>query len=127
MPVEAKSVLPKATVDSIAAALQRITLQEVAGSYVKIKSTKVKGSDKRGTVEIYASVELAYYPMREESIERIYSDVRKALPEKYRNHKIKIYADGTLIEQLTPQYYSKSEEQRPFTNHSAVSLNFLLW
>ena len=122
MPVEAKSVLPKATIDSIAAALQRITLQEVAGSYVKIKSTKVKGSDKRGTVEIYASVELAYYPMREESIERIYSDVRKDLPEKYHNHKIKIYADGTLIEQLTPQYYSKSEEQRHFTNHSARPL-----
>ena len=101
-PAAAKSTLPKETTTAIAATLQNITLKEVAGSYVKVKSTRIKGNDKRGTIEIYASVELAYYPMRPESIERIYSDVRKTLPEKYRGYTIKIYADGTLIEHLTP-------------------------
>ena len=65
-PVTAKSTLPKESANAIAATLQNITLKEVAGSYVKIKNTKVKGSDKRGSIEIYASVELAYYPMRKE-------------------------------------------------------------
>ena len=117
-PVEAKNTLPKATTDSIAATLQQITLKEVAGSYVKIKKTKVKGSGKRGTIEIYTSVELAYYPMRPESVERIYNEVRKRLPERYRGYKMKIYADGQLIENLVPQYHSTATTHKHFTNHS---------
>lgn len=121
-PVTAKSTLPKESANAIAATLQNITLKEVAGSYVKVKNTKVKGSDKRGSIEIYASVELAYYPMRKESVEHIYSEVRKTLPEKYRGHTIKIYADGTPIEQLIPQYHTKSEELKRFTNKSTRPL-----
>ena len=103
-PAIAKNRLPKETTEAITLALQRITLQEVAGSYAKVNSTKIKGSGKRGTIEIYTSVELAYYPMRPGSVERIYNDVRKAMPEKYRNYTIKIYSSGELIENLIPQY-----------------------
>ena len=119
---EAKSPLSKAVTDSINIALQNITLQEVAGSYAKVKSTKVRGGGKRGTIEIYTSVELSYYPMRPESIERIYNDVREALPEKYRGYLLKIYSSGVLIENLIPQYYTKHKEQRGFTNRSETPL-----
>lgn len=119
---EAKSPLSKAVTDSINIALQNITLQEVAGSYAKVKSTKVRGGGKRGTIEIYTSVELSYYPMRPESIERIYNDVREALPEKYRGYLLKIYSSGVLIENLIPQYYTNHKEQRGFTNRSETPL-----
>ena len=88
-PAEAKSKLPKATTDSIASTLQRITLQEVAGSYVKVKNSIVRGVGKRGSVEIYASVELAYYPMRPQSVQAIYESVRKVLPAQNRNSKLR--------------------------------------
>ena len=117
-PAIAKNRLPKESTEAITLALQRITLQEVAGSYAKVNSTKIKGSGKRGTIEIYTSVELAYYPMRPGSVERIYNDVRKALPEKYRNYTIKIYSSGELIENLIPQYYSSLSKHRRFTNSS---------
>ena len=118
LPAEAKSKLTKATSDSIAAALQNITLQEVAGSYVKVKNSIVKGQGKRGSVEIYASVELAYYPMRPESVEAIYQSVRELLPEKNRESKLKIYADGRLIEELIPLYHSSSPATHRYTNPS---------
>ena len=119
---EAKSKLPKAVTDSITVTLQRITLQEVAGSYVKIKNSTVKGKGKRCTVDIYASVELAYYPMRPESVEAIYKSVREVLPEENRNGKVRIYADGQLIEELIPLYYSKSSSAHRFTNTANAPL-----
>ncbi len=121
-PTEAKSKLTKAVTDSIATTLQRITLQEVAGSYVKVKSSTVKGKGKRCTVDIYASVELAYYPMRPESVEAIYQSVRKVLPENNRNGKVRIYADGKLIEDLIPLYYSNKSTEHRFTNLSDAPL-----
>ena len=121
-PVEAKSRLPKATTDSIAATLQQITLQEVAGSYVKVKNSIVRGVGKRGSVEIYTSAELAYYPMRPESVKTIYESVRKVLPAQNRNSKLRIYADGKLIDDLIPLYYSNTSSAHRFTNHSKAPL-----
>lgn len=121
-PSTAKNTLPKEVTDSIASALQRITLKDVAGSYVKIKSSTVKGQGKRGSVDIYASVELAYYPMRPESVEAIYESVRNKLPEKSKNSKLRIYADGKLIEELIPQYHSNHTSTHHFTNRAKVPL-----
>lgn len=121
-PVEAKSRLPKATTDSIAATLQQITLQEVAGSYVKVKNSIVRGIGKRGSVEIYASAELAYYPMRPQSVQAIYESVRKVLPAQNRNSKLRIYADGRLIDELIPLYHNNNTSKHRFTNHAKAPL-----
>ena len=121
-PAEAKSKLPKAVTDSIASTLQRITLEEVAGSYVKIKDSSVKGKGNRCTVDIYASVELAYYPMRPESVKTIYDSVRSQLPENNQKGKLRIYADNQLIEDLIPLYHSTSSTAHRFTNTSNVPL-----
>lgn len=121
-PTTAKNRLPQSVSDSIGATLQRITLQDVAGSYVKVKDSTVKGQGKRGSVDIYASVELAYYPMRPESVKAIYESVRKVLPEKNRDSKLHIYANGKLIEELIPLYHSDNTSVHRFTNHSDVPL-----
>ena len=121
-PTTAKSRLPQAVSDSVGATLQRITLQDVAGSYVKIKDSTVKGQGKRGSVDIYASVELAYYPMRPESVKAIYESVRKVLPEKNKESKLRIYADGKLIEELIPLYHSNSTSAHRFTNPAKTPL-----
>lgn len=114
----AQSSLNKTERAAIATTLQRITLKEVAGSYVKVDDVRIKKSN----VEIRASVELSYYPMRPESVEMIYDSVRNALPEKYRNYTITIYSDGKLIDDLIPQYYDSNHKTKHFTYSKSVPL-----
>lgn len=107
----AQGSLNKTERTAIATKLQSITLPDVAGSYVKVKDVRIRNRK----VEVKASVELAYYPMRQESIKRIYDSVRSALPEKYRNYTLAIYADGTLIDDLIPHYYDANHTTKAFT------------
>ncbi len=106
----AQSALNRTERTAVAAALQKITLSEVAGSYVKVSETRIRNR----TIEVRASAELAYYPMREESVASIYDAVREALPEKYRSYTLKIYADGRPIEELIPQYFDSAYSSKTF-------------
>ena len=114
----AQSSLNKKERTAISATLQSITLPDVAGSYVKVNEVRIR--NKR--VEVKASAELAYYPMRHESIERIYDSVRSALPEKYRNYDLAIYSDGRLIDHLIPQYYNPEHTSKSFTYRGVTPL-----
>lgn len=114
--LSAQSTLQQSERDSIAATLRRITLSEVAGSYVNVESTRIKSRGKSRIIEIRTSAEMAYYPMRPESVEHIYNAVRKALPAKYQGYTILIYTGGRLIDDLIPQYYLASSDERRFTN-----------
>ena len=115
-PLSAQSTLRASERDSVTAVLRRITLDEVAGSYVKVESARIKSRGKSQSIEIRTSAEMAYYPMRPESVEQIYSAVRKALPAKYRGYTLLIYTGGRLIDDLIPQYYRSREGQRSFTH-----------
>ena len=115
-PLSAQSTLRASERDSVTAVLRRITLDEVAGSYVKVESTRIKSRGKSQSIEIRTSAEMAYYPMRPESVEQIYSAVRKALPAKYQGYTLLIYTGGRLIDDLIPQYYRSHEGQRSFTH-----------
>ena len=106
----AQSSLNKKERTAIASTLQSITLPDVAGSYVKVNEVRIRNRK----VEVKASAELAYYPMRHESIQRIYDSVRSVLPEKYRNYDIAIYSDGKLIDNLIPQYYNPAHTSKSF-------------
>ena len=114
----AQSSLNKKERTAIAATLQSITLPDVAGSYVKVNEVRIRNRK----VEVKASAELAYYPMRHESIERIYDSVRSALPEKYRNYDLAIYSDGRLIDHLIPQYYNPTHTSKSFTYRGVTPL-----
>ena len=126
--------VPKYLADSLSAALRRVTLKEVAGSHVKVNEIKLLGDElsERDTtsgeqeskpiMEIRASVELAFYPMRPESIERLHEAVRKVLPKEFKDYDLKLYADGCAIERLIPQYYTESRDGGSFTNTSSSPL-----
>ena len=111
--------IPVCARDSVAAVLRRMTLAEVAGGFVSLNSIRVRSGR---TIEVRATKELAYYPFREESVKRFYDSVRMALPESYRRHTIRIYADGRLIDNLVPQYYASKIEGARFTNPSDRAL-----
>ena len=114
----AQSSLNKKERTVIASTLQSITLHEVAGSYVKVNEVRIRNRK----VEVKASAELAYYPMRHESVARIYDSVRNALPEKFRDYTIAIYADGTLIDNLIPHYYDPKHTTKAFTYRDVTPL-----
>lgn len=126
--------LPKYLPDSISKALTRVTISEVAGSYVKVNEIKVVGDDKpksdtisdgekmRPQLEIRASEHLGFYPMREKSVEKLYSAVRKVLPDKYKEYELKLYANGELIENLIPHYYRTSHDEPTFVNSAKTPL-----
>ena len=126
--------LPKYLSDSISNAITRITIKEVAGSYVKVEQIKVVGEDvsKADTLangekrcpqlEIRASEQLGFYPMREASVEKIYAAVRKVLPDKYKEYEIKLYANGELIENLIPLYYRTKHSEPTFVNSAKAPL-----
>lgn len=125
--------VPKYLKDSVAAALRRVTLREVAGSYVKVESIKLMGADEaaddessdenaKPVMEIRASVELAYYPMRNETIEHLYEVVREELPKEFKEYELKLFADGCAVEKLVPQYYSDERDGGSFTNKATKPL-----
>ena len=114
--------LPKAVSDSICHALQRITLEEVAGSYVKVESVRLRERGDNRVVEVRTSVELGYYPMRSESIKQIYGEVRRILPESYKGNTILIYTNGRLIDELVPQYYFSAPDAKHFTHNVTTPL-----
>ena len=122
--------VPKYLPDSVSAALRRVTLSEVVGSYVQVEEIRLIGDEgdsatsvmKRPTMEIRASLELAYYPMRKQTVEGLYEAVRKVLPKEFKDYELKIYADGRDIEKLIPQYYSESRDGGVFTNGTAAPL-----
>lgn len=116
----AQSSLPESVCNDICVAIRNITLTEVAGSHVKVESSRIRTRNRKTTIEINASAELAYYPMRKESIDLIYSEVRKVLPERYRSATLQIYVKGRTIEELIPQYYGN--QGKHFTNTSTYPL-----
>ena len=117
----AQEYLQRSVRDSLTKAIQRITLAEVAGSYAKVESVRVSDSESP-TVEVRVSKELAYFPMRGESLRRIYDAVEEKLPAKYRRHTLLIYSDGRLIDDLVPVMYSSRVAGGRFTNRAKVPL-----
>ncbi len=117
-----QSALERNVRDTLTAVLRRITLKEVAGSYVKVESTRIRERGSERVIEIRVSKELAYYPMRRESVRAIYDAVRERLPEKYRRHTLLIYTEGRLIDALIPHYYSSRRDEARFRNTSSRPL-----
>ena len=131
-----KPKVPKYLPDSVAAAITRLTAREVAGCYVKIESIRITGDEqaerrdstvsdeerKPPVMEIRASEQLGFYPMRESSVERLYDAVRGELPDNFKEYELKLYANGTLIEKLIPQYYRSENSDARFMNSTTTPL-----
>lgn len=120
--VEAQSTLPRSVRDNIARMLTVQTLTEVSGGYVKVTEVRVRKQGQSHRIEIYASRELAYFPMREHSVKEFYKAVRSALPEEYHDAELRIYTDGHLIDDLVPQYYATAADTLRFRSDSVAPL-----
>lgn len=67
---------------------------------------------KKKSFDCYAGVSLAYIPMREETVRRIYDSVRYYLPEKERKYRISVFSDGEEISDLIPNFFRDKQKAK---------------
>ncbi len=82
----------------IAQMLTRIGQREVYKMKVKVKS--ISASKKQ--VTIYTSIDMSYYPFREDNTRAIYDSVRSVLGPNFRKASIRIITDRHEISELIP-------------------------
>ena len=74
----------------------------------KVKLDSVKEGDDRGSLKLYFSTALSYYPLREDNVSVFNESVRDALGRKYRKYKSESISNGFRIEELIPNIYRKN-------------------
>lgn len=123
--VLAQSSLPRATHTKIATELTTLLRTEVSGGRVSVTRSSICGGE-RAIIEIYASAELGYYPLREDNIALFYDAVRCVLPTKYADYDLRLYVDNKPIEELVTGYvasehFTYSEQTPLLTRLSTLS------
>jgi len=73
-------------------------------AFVVGKITVDSAIKNKNSLVLYFSTPLSEYPFRESTIEKTYRIVSALLPARYKNYKISIYSNGSLIEDFVPQF-----------------------
>ncbi|MDR0892233.1 MAG: xanthan lyase [Mediterranea sp.] len=66
----------------------------------------------RKSIDIYASDSFAYQPFRPQTVTDIYHQVQALLPGPVYYYKLRIHADGRLLEDLVPNYYREKRKDK---------------
>lgn len=74
----------------------------------KVKLDSVKEGGDQGSLKLYFSTALSYYPVREENIATFNESVRDALGRKYRKYRFESISNGFKLEELVPNIFRKS-------------------
>ncbi len=90
--------LTKPIIADISKYLTTAVRQEIAIKAVPIDSVIIT----KKTVNLYAGVELSYIPFRRNNVAEIYAQVKKRLPQEYKNYTVSIYSDKYKIEDYIP-------------------------
>ena len=84
-------------------------------SRVSVESAAIDG---KGTLTINLGNGIVDFPLRDDSVEAVYSIFKENLPEEFKGcKKIAIKADGTPLEKLKSNYYASTRDQAPLKEH----------
>lgn len=105
--------------EKIGRLLDGVAREEVSVGPIRIDSVGVENK----TLRLFANINGAYFPYREENVARIYEGVRQLLPDTYAGYKVEICTNGRTIEELIPQSLrarkdKKAKTFRPFAAKS---------
>jgi hypothetical protein len=75
---------------------------------------------KRRTVTVTANSNLAYLPFTQQSVERMYADMKATFPSPYNKYTLYIYSDGKLIEELIPNALRSGKKDKERLTHHLV-------
>ena len=91
--------------------LDDIARKEVSIGRIQIDSTAVSGK----TLQLFANMNCAYIPFRENNVAEIYDGVQHLLPAEFASHKLEIYTNKRRIEELIPQALRNKPDKKAKT------------
>ena len=91
--------------------LDDIARKEVSIGHIRIDSVAVDGK----TLQLFANMNCAYIPFREDNVREIYNGVKRLIPDELASHKLEIYTNKRRIEELIPQALRNKPDKKAKT------------
>ncbi len=91
--------------------LNKVAQKEVSVGTIHIDSVAVEGN----TLQLFADMNCAYIPFREENVAAIYEEATALLPAEFAKYKLQIRTNGRSIEELIPQALRSKKDKKALT------------
>ena len=85
--------------------------KEVSVGRISIDSVAVEGN----TLQLFANMNCAYIPFREDNVAEIYQGVSALLPAEFTKYKLQIRTNKRSIEELVPQVLRSKKDKKTKT------------
>ena len=88
--------------------LDNVAKKEIAVGRVKIDSVAVNGKN----LQLFANMNWADFPFREDNVAEIYQGVANILPEEFKGYKLEIRTNNRSIKELVPQSLRSKKDKK---------------
>lgn len=109
--------LPTDVRQEIGRFLDAAARKEISVGRISIDSVAVEGN----TLQLFANMNCAYIPFREDNVAKIYQGVSALLPAEFAKYKLQIRTNKHSIEELVPQALRSKKDKKTKTFNPAVS------
>lgn len=109
--------LPTDVRQEIGRFLDAAARKEISVGRISIDSVAVEGN----TLQLFANMNCAYIPFREDNVAEIYQGVSALLPAEFAKYKLQIRTNKHSIEELVPQALRSKKDKKTKTFNPAVS------
>ena len=109
--------LPTNVRQEIGRFLDAAARKEISVGRISIDSVAVEGN----TLQLFANMNCAYIPFREDNVAEIYQGVSALLPAEFAKYKLQIRTNKHSIEELVPQALRSKKDKKAKTFNPAVS------
>ena len=109
--------LPTDVRQEIGRFLDAAARKEISVGRISIDSVAVAGN----TLQLFANMNCAYIPFREDNVAEIYQGVSALLPAEFAKYKLQIRTNKHSIEELVPQALRSKKDKKTKTFNPAVS------
>ena len=103
--------LPTDVRQAIGKFLDTTARKEVSVGRISIDSVAVEGN----TLQLFANMNCAYIPFREDNVAEIYQGVSALLPAEFTKYKLQIRTNKRSIEELVPQALRSKKDKKTKT------------
>lgn len=103
--------LPTEARQEIGRFLDATARKEISVGSIKIDSVAVEGN----TLQLFANMNCAYIPFREDNVAEIYKGVNALLPAEFAKYKLQIRTNKRSIEELIPQALRSKKDKKAKT------------
>lgn len=108
--------LPTETRRVIGSFLDATARKEISVGRIKIDSVAVEGN----ILQLFANMNCAYIPFREDNVAEIYKGVGALLPAGFAKYKLQIHTNNHRIEELIPQALRSKKDKKSKTFNPAA-------